>query len=233
MNSALLYKVFFVGTIVLVLIVLLTEYANYRRHRIIQNISSLVGEHIVKMRSTEKVGGPMPHAMLYSAMNQIIDADSDEDALTSMKTMIGIVAESKRRSFQLPLVHKNVAKIVSQWAERTSSKSSPVASKLLVHIFERQIQHMDQLTAQAMVTISDTDEELAYIQMRSLSHHVDGAVTSGIVVDPKLILLSPNTTTIEKWLNCNNSRMKTAAELLLKNIQEAREEHQRSLSVST
>jgi hypothetical protein len=47
-----------------------------------------------------------------------------------MDTMIGIVAESKRRSFQLPIVHKNVAKIVKNWADRLSSRSSLVAAKL-------------------------------------------------------------------------------------------------------
>ena len=67
--------------------------------------------------------------------------------------------------------------------------------------------------------------------MRSLAHHVDGAVAAGITVDPKLIILSPNNTTIDKWRESQSLKAKTAAELLLKNIQESREDYQRSLTI--
>jgi hypothetical protein len=190
----------------------------------------MVGDHITKLKNSDKVGGPMPYALLSAAMNQVIDETDDNRAKEAMDTMIGIVAESKRRSFQLPIVHKNVAKIVKNWADRLSSRSSLVAAKLLSHIYERQLQLVDQLTSQALVTISDNDEELAYTQMRSLAHHVDGAVAAGITVDPKLIILSPNNTTIDKWRESQSLKAKTAAELLLKNIQESREDYQRSLS---
>jgi DNA-binding transcriptional regulator YiaG len=223
MSSVNIGVVFFFATIALVGLLLTIEVFYSRKNRMVKSISSLVGEHLVSFRSSPQVGGHMPVSMLSAAMNQNIHPDNDDEAASAIETMTGIVVEAKRRSFQLPLVHKDVAQIVMKWAERGTAKSSQGAANLLAHIVEKHAQHMDQLIAQSYVIISESDPVLASNQMRLLYHQLDGALAAGLGVDPSLVLVTQNVKSVNMWLESDHPKAKTAAELLLKTVQEAKE----------
>jgi hypothetical protein len=214
---------FFLVTLVAALIAISLEVFWRRRDRLVQNISSMVGEHLSNIRTSDRVGGPMPVHILESGMNQVIDEHNDEEAKRAMETMMAVVVESKRRSFLLPLVHKDVFQRVKAWAEKGhTAKSSEIATKLIVHIAERHAQHMDQIVAQSYAVVSDSDPRAAALTMRSLSHQVDGALAAGIKIHPSLFLLSPNDATVKKWAEQNDHAVaKAAAQLLHKTAREA------------
>lgn len=217
-----LFIFFLLATLTLILLVATTEYLYSKKHKLVQSISSMVGEHLVDLRTNKDVGGPMSQNSLTLAMNQVIDPDDDEKAKSAIETMLGVVVEAKRKSFHLPMVHKDVLTLVAKWSEKTDSHSSKLAAKLLTHVYDRNLQHMDQLISQSYVNISETDPILATKQMRSLSHYVDGANVAGISLDPKIILLSPNDKIVNKWLLSEDVKVKNAAQFLLQNIEESR-----------
>jgi hypothetical protein len=215
---------FFLAITALVSAAIAIEVFYVRRNRLVQNISSMVGEHLVKLRSLDKASGPMPVNMLIAAMNQKIDPSDDEAAKTAMETMMGIVVESKRRGFLLPMVHKDVAVAVRTWASKVESKSSVTAAKLLTHIMDRHVQQVEQLVAQSFAVISETDEKEAVTGIRSLSHILDGALAAGLSVNPNMVFMPPNSNTIRKWAAADSApQAKAAAELFLATLKEAQE----------
>ena len=219
-----LFIIFLVLTFFFVILIVATaKYFHMKKQRLVQNISSMIGDHLVNLRNIDKVNSPMNQEMLHYSMNQKIDPYDDESAKQSINSMLDVVVESKRRSFNLPFISKDVREQIIKWANNTNSKSSSSATKLLTHVFEKNIQLMDQLISQSLVMISETDISIATNQMKTLSHFIDGVNISGLTVDPQLILLSPNDTIINKWLIHSDIKVKNAAEHLLKNIEELRE----------
>lgn len=215
-------SLFFLATICVLGIAISIEVFVVRRNKMVQDISSLVGEHLIALRASKSVGGPMPVNMLISAMNQVIHPDNEKAAKTAIDNMMGVVTEAKRRSFMLPLVHKDVAVRVKSWAEKGTEVSAS-AAKLLAHIMERHAQHVDQVVAQSYITISTSDPLLAAQTMRSLTHQIEGALSSGLSIDPKMLLLKPNAKTVEQWISqSENLQAKTAAEMLMKTFEEAK-----------
>ena len=212
---------FFLAALTAALFAFSVEVFWRRRDVLVRNISSMVGEHLIGFRASSQVGGPMPIPMLSTAMNQVISRDDDAVARSALDSMMGVVTEAKRRSFALPLVHKDVALRVKAWAEKPETTSSQPAAKLLTHIVERHAQHMDQLIAQSYAIISTTDSAAATQSMRALAHLVDGAAIAGLGIQKSLILVKPNDETVQTWLSSSEVQPKLAAEFLMKTIDEA------------
>lgn len=213
---------YFVLVLIAALIALTLEIFLKRRDALVRNISAMVGEHLLNTRASANVGGPMPLSMLSAAMNQNIHPDNDSEAKKALDTLTGIVTEAKRRSFMLPLMHKDVALNVKKWAETPNSSSSIPAATLLSHIYERHAQHIDQLISQSFVKISADDENTAVVAMRSLTHQIDGALAAGLKVQPSMALLKDNKEIAEKWSTSSSLKAQEAAKLLLKTVEEAR-----------
>lgn len=213
--------VFFLATITILAIAVAAEVFFFRRNRVVRDISSMVGEHLNNLRGTEAVGGPMPIPMLSSAMNRSVHPTDETSAKDAMQDMLGMVVEAKRRSFQLPLVHKDVALRIKNWADKGEGETAVTAAKLFTHIAKRHTEHLEQLVAQSYVVISNTEASAAAQAMRSLAHQVDGAVSSGITLQAKAVLFKENAETVQKWLSSESESAKAAAELLVKTIQEA------------
>jgi hypothetical protein len=220
-QSKSLIIVFFLATITILMIAVAIEVFFFRRNRVVRDISSMVGEHLNVLRNTEAVGGPMPIPMLSEAMNQVIDETDEKAANESIKLMLGLVMESKRRSFALPLVHRDVAIRVKNWADRGEGETAVNAAKLFTSIAKRHTEHMEQVIAQSYVLISKTDARSAIQAMKSLAHQIDGAVSSGMSIDSRAVLMKENNETVREWLSSNDDGAKAAAEMLLKTVGEA------------
>jgi hypothetical protein len=212
--------VFFLATITLLMIAVAVEVFFFRRNRVVRDISTMVGEHLNGLRNTEAVGGPMPVGMLSHAMNRTIDDRDEKEANESIKSMLELVAESKRRSFALPLVHKDIALQVKSWADRGEGETAVNAAKLFTFIAKRHTEHMEQVIAQSYVVISKTDAKAAIQAMKSLAYQIDGAITSGMNIDSRAILIKENHEAMQDWLASSDDGAKAAAELLLKTVEE-------------
>lgn len=207
-NIRSLIIVFFLATITILMIAISIEVFFFRRNRVVRDISSMVGEHLNVLRNTEAVGGPMPIPMLAEAMNQHIHETDEKEANESMKTMLGLVMESKRRSFALPLVHKDVALKIKAWADRGEGETAVNAAKLFTSIAKRHTEHMEQVIAHSYVLISKTDSSSATQTMRSLAHQIEGAISSGMNIDARAVLIKENSETVQEWLVSNDAGAK-------------------------
>lgn len=214
---------YFFVIITVVSLGLALELFYFRRNRLVKSISTLVGEHLVELRASKNVGGPMPIHMMTSAMNERISETDEEEAKKSMELMMGLVTEAKRREFRLPMVQKDIALIVKKWAERGVGKTSALAAKLLTHIVKGHAEHVDQVVSQSHVQISNIDGDTAAQQMRFLNNHLDGAIAAGLSIDPKIVLFQPNVKTVDSWVSSDHLKAKLSAESLLKTLSEAKD----------
>lgn len=213
---------FFLAVLTLIAMALAVEVLYVRRRRMVRNLAAMVGEHLVNARATAQVGGPMPVQMLEAAMNHDIPLDHEPTARNGIDTMLGMVAEAKRRNFLLPLVNKKAASAVAEWAVR-GGETGAAATKLMPFIVERHAQHMDQLVAQAYVRISETDAGSAASAMRSLAHQLDIALAAGLGIDPRMVLFQPNKGIVERWAASHeHDSARDAAQTLLRTVEEAR-----------
>jgi hypothetical protein len=213
--------VFFLATITILMIAVAIEVFYFRRNRVIGDISTMVGEHMRDLRSTEAVGGPMPMGLLSEAMNQSIDENNEVEANKSILLMLDLAKESRRRSFSLPIVHRDIALKVKKLADRSVGEVAVNAAKLFTIIAKRHTEHMDGVLAQAHVIISKTDARTATQSMKSLAYQINGAITIGVSIDPKLLISKENNEVIQQWLSSTDEHAKASAELLLKAVQDA------------
>ena len=188
-----------------------------------RDVDSIISDHLENIRGilSKDSGTQISQPLLQAVMNKGVHPTDEAEAHESMKNMLDLVAESKRRSFKLPLVNKEVLGSVRKWssqARNVDAKNSAV--KLLTHLAERHVEIMDQIVSQSFVEISKTDSSSAVTAMKTLEHYVDGVLLAGIKIDPKMVLLSPNESIVKSWLSGDNAEAKLAAESLLKSIEE-------------
>jgi len=210
---------FFLVSLTILCLAVVADIFIVRRNRVIRDISQLVGNHLGNLRASAAVGGAMPLQLLQQAMNRDIHPTDETKASEDIEFLFSVLQESKRRSFQMPLVHRDMAAKIMRWSQ--TARNPDIASKaaaLMAVAVEKHANHIDQVIAQSMVKICDQDPVKAARDMKSLDQLLDGVLASGITMSGNMALLSPNDAVVQQWAASSDVAAKSAAESLLKTV---------------
>jgi len=206
--------VFFLATLALLAAAMAVEVFYVRRRRLTREIAAFVGSHVQATRAVPE-GTPMPHDMLEAVVNQHLSTDNEAEAFAGMQSMLATLNEARRRNFLMPLTPSSKLGVVVEWSKR-GGRAGELALKILPHLVERHVQHMDQLMAQSFERISDADADAAVATMRAIAHTAQVALNAGLGVDPRMVLNADNKRAADAWASqAAHAGAKDAAEALL------------------
>lgn len=217
-----IYVISLLITLLIICLATLYEIFYVRRKKLQREIASLIGEQFAQKRSDEDFG-PIPSFMLERAMNQTISLTDEVSALQSIKTMIELGVETSRRNIPYPIIHIDVLKTIQKWAQ-SNREIGKEAIKLSGYIIERHLQLIDEFMMSSKKRISETDTDAANNTLRNFNNLLDNILSSGMALDPKMILANPNKNTVEMWAQKGNKTSKYA-QTLLDTVEEAKRKY--------
>lgn len=213
------YLIAILATLLAVALACVYEVFYVQRKKLHKKMVTLVGDHLLQLRNLKGTEG-LPPLFLERIMNTKIHPTNEASAKDSIKTILDICHESKRRDFLLPMMHADELKIIFEWS-KSSGEVADLATKVMPYIAKRHMMHVDELVAASQTRINEENTENAQKAMKTLKNLLDTALSTGILVDPKLIFFEPNKSIVEKWTKKDDSKTKIVAQQLLDSVEEA------------